>query len=112
LQPLYEDKKIFVEREEACPFFRENPDDGLFYCTVHLTRPEICREYGCWRLLILDREGNRAGRVMQARHLDSENPRLTEVWSRYIHPIHELDDQEWDTRVAHILRTAGFVVKV
>ncbi len=84
----------------------------MFYCTVHLTRPEICREYGCWRLLILDAEGNRAGRIMQARHLDSENPRLTVIWHKYIQTIQVQDDQEWDARVSDILRKTGFIVKV
>ena len=49
---LFLDRSIFEELPEACPFFRTDQKTGKAYCTVHLTRPEICRDYGCWRLLI------------------------------------------------------------
>ncbi|HWQ65792.1 MAG TPA: YkgJ family cysteine cluster protein [Methanospirillum sp.] len=110
LSHLYDDRKIFVERPEACPFFRMNDQDHLSYCTVHLTRPDICREYGCWRFLILDPLGNRAGRVMQSRHLDAENPRLRQVWDTYIDTMHEPDDQEWDRKMSEIVRRSGFQI--
>ena len=58
---LFCDTSIFEERPEACPFFRYDQTSAKGYCTVHLTRPEICRDYGCWRMLVLDPHEKRAG---------------------------------------------------
>jgi len=48
---IYDDKSIFAALPEACPFFRHQPGSEKAFCTVHLTRPDICRDYGCWRML-------------------------------------------------------------
>jgi Fe-S-cluster containining protein len=32
-------------RPAACPFLR--PSDGIFACTIHETRPSLCRTYFC-----------------------------------------------------------------
>jgi uncharacterized protein len=111
MRHLYDDQTIFSERPDACPFFRRDDRDGLYYCTVHLTRPDICQEYGCWRFLILDSSGNRAGRVMQSRHLHAENPDLEKVWDIYVRVLHEPDDQVWDQKMCDIVQKAGFKIR-
>jgi hypothetical protein len=108
---LYEDRSIFERLPEACPFFRTDPVDSRAYCTVHATRPGICREYSCWRLLILDRRGRRAGRVMYLRTLVSEDQLLTLLWEQCIEPIDEPDDAAWDDEVIRILSRAGYSVR-
>ncbi|WP_319578514.1 YkgJ family cysteine cluster protein [uncultured Methanospirillum sp.] len=111
LRHLYDDHAIFSERPEACPFFRRNNQGGLYYCTVHLTRPEICQEYGCWRFLFLDESGNRAGRVMQSRHLHAESPYLREIWDTCVRELHEPDDAVWDQKMCDIVKKAGFQIR-
>lgn len=111
LYQLYDDRDIFTERPQACPFFRKNKADGLYYCTVHLTRPEICREYGCWRFLILDSQGNRVGRIMQSRHLDTQSPSLRHIWNTRIGNLHEDDDRIWDQKMCEIVKNAGFKIR-
>jgi hypothetical protein len=108
---LYRDTGIFAERPEACPFFRYNRGERKGYCTIHLTRPEICRDYGCWRLLILDTRGNRAGRIMERRHLASEDDRLTRIFAGEIDPVIEPDDAVWDELVIRVLTRAGYTVR-
>ncbi|ACL17722.1 conserved hypothetical protein [Methanosphaerula palustris E1-9c] len=108
---LFLDRSTFIERPEACPFFRFNRSSAKGYCTVHLTRPEICRDYGCWRLLILDTGGKRAGRIMGQRHLASEDPGLTRLFSDQIDPLVEPDDRVWDDRVIQMLERAGYTVR-
>jgi hypothetical protein len=108
---LYLDQSTFTERPEACPFFRFDRSVAKGYCTVHLTRPEICRDYGCWRLLILDAGGKRVGRIMGQRHLASEDPRLTRLFSDQINPLVEPDDRVWDDRVIQMLERAGYTVR-
>jgi Fe-S-cluster containining protein len=108
---LFSDRSIFLEQPEACPFFRRDNVSGKGYCTVHLTRPEICRDYGCWRLLILDAGGRRAGRIMCRRHLASEDEALTRLFEEQINHLVESDDAVWDERVTRVLVTAGYTVR-
>ncbi len=108
---LFSDRGIFSERPEACPFFRYDTTAAKGWCTVHLTRPEICRDYGCWRLLILTPEGKRAGRIMCERHLASEDPALTRLFEEQINDVIEPDDTKWDMTVIRILTAAGYTVR-
>jgi Fe-S-cluster containining protein len=109
---IFLDCSVFEELPEACPFFRTDQKTGKAYCTVHLTRPEICRDYGCWRMLILDFRGRRAGRIMYQRHLVSDDATLTRLFEECIDPISEPDDAAWDDNVIRILARAGYAVRM
>jgi len=108
---LYDDNGVFTDLPEACPFFRKGRDNDLWYCTVHLTRPDVCREYGCWRFLILDSQGKRAGRVMGTRHLHAEDPVLQKIWDEKVRCLKEPDDVLWDEKMCEIIRSEGFIVQ-
>ena len=108
---LFNDTGIFRERPEACPFFRYDRASAKGSCTVHLTRPEICRDYGCWRLLILDSDGKRAGRIMSQRYLASEDEALTRLFEEHINHLVEPDDVIWDERLIRVLVAAGYTVR-
>ena len=108
---LFADTSIFSERPEACPFFRYDAPAAKGFCTVHLTRPEICRDYGCWRLLILDGLGRRAGRIMGRRHLASEDAALARLFEEEINRLVEPDDAAWDRHVIEVLVRAGYTVR-
>lgn len=43
---LFTTSTILDKRPLACPFLRDT-GGGLYACTVHLTRPELCRIYLC-----------------------------------------------------------------
>jgi Putative zinc- or iron-chelating domain len=109
---LFADKSIFLDYPESCPFLRYRREDSKAYCTVHRTRPEICRDYGCWRLLILDSQGQRAGRVMYQRAFFSDDTGLTRLWKRDIEGIEEPDDVKWDKEIMRILSAAGYTIRV
>jgi hypothetical protein len=108
---LFADRSIFTDRPEACPFFRYKEDSAKGHCTVHLTRPEICRDYGCWRILILTPDGKRAGRIMGERHLASEDPTLTRLFEVQVNNVTEPDTAIWDRMVLSILAAAGYTVR-
>jgi hypothetical protein len=108
---LFSDKSIFLEQPEACPFLRYHREDGKAYCTVHLTRPEICRDYGCWRLLILNARGSRAGRIMYQRAFFSDDADLTRLWITCIDNLTETDDEVWEEKVTRILLNAGYTIR-
>jgi len=94
----------------ACPFLREDPESGDIVCIVHRTRPEICREYRCWRLLVQNAAGVRAGRVMERRHLAADDPALKAFWEEKIAGIREGDIDRWDEQVILLLKGAGYTV--
>jgi Fe-S-cluster containining protein len=104
-------RALFMDEDSlpaACSFLRHR--DTVGYCTVHRTRPEMCRDFGCWRLLILDSSGKRAGRVMQARFFSSESPALSLLWEERIRTLDEREDEDWDREVITILSREGYSV--
>jgi len=108
---LFEDKSIFEKLPNTCPFFRHEPGSEKAFCTVHLTRPEICRDYGCWRLLILNHRGRRAGRIKYIRTLHSEDAILTRLWDACIEEHREPDDAKWEAEMIAVLTRAGYTVR-
>ncbi len=108
---LFAGKSIFPDHPEACPFLRYRESDRKAYCTVHLTRPEICRDYGCWRLLILNSRGHRAGRIMYQRTFLLDEAELRVLWERCIDDLNEPDDVKWDREITRILTSAGYTVR-
>lgn len=108
---LFDDRNIFEKFPHTCPFFRHQPGSGNALCTVHRTRPEICRDYECWRLLILDHAGRLAGRIRYLRMLCSDDPLLIKIWDDCIDVNNEPDDQKWEDAMIRTLRQAGYSVR-
>ena len=109
---LYEDdQNIFLRFPDACPFLRFHEQTGKAYCTVHQTRPDMCRDFGCWRLLFLKPDGSRAGRVMNRRYFCPDDPNLARIWKERIQDIDESDDDVWDSTVRVILSGKGYSVR-
>ena len=108
---LFLDMSILKKFPRICPFFRHQPDSGKACCTVYLTRPDICRDYGCWRLLILNHRGRRVGRVRYIRTLCSEDPVLTKLWDECVEHNVEPDDRVWEDKMIQTLTRAGYTVR-
>ncbi|KAF1078398.1 YkgJ family cysteine cluster protein [Methanogenium sp. MK-MG] len=108
---LFEDRSSLERLPEACPFLRFDTETGKAWCTVHQTRPDICRDYCCWRLLICDAQGRRAGRVLYQRTFLTDNAALGELWEQMKPKLFGLDDREWDDAVISILTKAGYRVR-
>ncbi len=53
----------FFQISPGVPLFRHRDDIGTACCTVYLPRPQICRVYECWRLLLLNNRGRMAGKI-------------------------------------------------
>ncbi len=107
---FYEDRSSLEELPDACPFLRFDTV-GKAWCTVHLTRPDICRDYCCWRLLIRDAQGKRAGRVLYQRTFLSDNDELGQLWEEMKPTLTGLSDTEWDKAVICFLTAAGYRVR-
>jgi Fe-S-cluster containining protein len=96
----------------ACPFLREERQ-GRSLCTVHHSRPDLCRQYSCFRILVLDAQGNRVGRVLdKTRYFSATDPRLHEIWNAQCKVLDIEQDFQWEDEVGKVFTRAGyFVVK-
>jgi hypothetical protein len=107
---LFEDKSSLEGLPDACRFLRFDKK-GKAWCTVHLTRPDLCREYCCWRLLILDSQGKRTGRVMYQTTFLPDNDALSRLWERVEPTLSGLSGAEWDDALIRILTASGYRVR-
>ena len=107
-QDLFLDKSIFETYPDSCPFFRFRETEKKGYCTCHLTRPAICQDYDCWRILILDPAGIRVGRIMGWRHLCAEREDVSTIWKEHAHRLVSLSDEEWDISVVNLFQKHGY----
>jgi uncharacterized protein len=107
---LFRNYKHDDKKSIACPFLRQRASDKRI-CTVHASRPELCRGYLCSRMLVLDNLGKKAGRVPHgSRYFTSEDRRLLEIWNRRIRDITVADDENWEKTVDDIFTRAGYRV--
>jgi Fe-S-cluster containining protein len=51
-QDLFRTQDIRSLRPDACPFLRFG-NDMKAICSIHGTRPDLCRMYSCFRLLVV-----------------------------------------------------------
>lgn len=94
----------------ACPFLREQ-ESGRVICTVHHSRPDLCRQYSCFRILILDEEGRRAGKVMdRTRYFTTTDPGLRAIWQKECRLPDAMDERLWELEVEYIFTRAGYCV--
>jgi hypothetical protein len=94
----------------ACPLFRRDAA-GAAVCPVHDTWPAICAEYACWRLLVVDGDGRRAGRVMGSRHIDIDDPALDAMLASWRAALAGAgDDAAWDALLAGALAGTSYRV--
>lgn len=108
---LYPDRSIFEELPEACPFLRPDPENDRICCTIHETRTDMCRSYGCWRLLIMNSKGKPVGRISGPRILRTKDEGLMRVWEEKVIPLDPSDQDEWDRRMKAALSGEGFSVR-
>jgi len=107
-QELFHTQDIRLLRPMACPFLRFNILGGAL-CTIHETRPGLCRLYTCFCLLVLDPEGNRIGRVQDGSHIFSTtNEGLRKLWDDEIAGVNIPDEAAWEAHVADVFSRAGY----
>jgi len=70
---------------KGCIFMRRNPGGPGFVCAVYATRPEICREFRCYRMLIHEHpKGEVRGRVIGINELKTQDEKLAAIWAEKI----------------------------
>jgi len=98
--------------QNPCPFVRWDAGQTLAFCTVHLSRPDICREYQCWRILVEDEKGRRVARVMDERFLCIENENIRKSWELFRDSLDPSGREEWDEIVIRFFKERGYTVRV
>ncbi|MFZ1897813.1 YkgJ family cysteine cluster protein [Methanoregula sp.] len=67
---------------KGCVFMRKNPDGKGFACAIYPTRPSICREFECYRMLIHHQpSGEMRGKVIGINELRTHDEILAAIWN-------------------------------
>ena len=90
---LFRDQRQGDKKSIACPFLRQRAPHRRI-CTVHASRPELCSMYLCSRILILNKDGKKAGRVSHGtRSFTTEDRTLLDLWCHTIQYTRIPDDE-------------------
>jgi len=66
---------------QGCVFTRKNPEGPGFICIIYPSRPTICREFLCYRMLINHREsGELRGKLIGINELRTHDEVLAAIW--------------------------------
>jgi len=94
--------------EKGCPFVQKNPSGEGFACAVYATRPRICREFRCYRMLVYHRHGHECGRILGQADLKTTDETLARIWKEKIAPLLSHDVARWEKSVITALAAHGY----
>jgi Fe-S-cluster containining protein len=95
---------------KSCRFLRKNQDGEGTVCAIYASRPKVCRDFRCYRMLIFDREGAVCGRVIGKNTLRTGDDILENLWNEQVVAIPYGDPVAWTKNVAGILVKHGYCV--
>jgi uncharacterized protein len=79
------DPKGTDSTKKGCIFMRKNPEGKGFACAIYPTRPNICREFECYRMLIHHpQSGEMRGKVIGINELKTHDEILNAIWNEKI----------------------------
>jgi uncharacterized protein len=99
---------IYSPKKNTCRFLQKNHDGNQTVCAIHATRPKVCRDFQCYRMLIRTREGIICGRVIGKNTIRTEDPALKMLWNERVASIPYGDFSAWTKNVAGILAKNGY----
>jgi uncharacterized protein len=88
--------------KKPCTFLRKNPDGDGTACAIYTTRPKVCRDFQCYRILIRNRAGNPCGKVIGKITLRTEDEALRKLWEERVAAIPSGDIAAWTEKVVQI----------
>jgi len=106
-----------------CIFLQEKPDGKGYACAIYPSRPEVCRDFRCYRMLIYRQgDGKVAGTMVGKHDLRTEDEVLKTLWKEKIAPLpypvpagtargsgdSPPGDREWITNALSILAAHGY----
>ena len=99
--------------KKPCPFLCRTHEGDVPTCAVYATRPPVCREFRCYRMLVYDTNGRLAGKVIGAGEIRTSDEELARIWKEKIITIPHAhppgaNDPAWVTKVTGILAAHGY----
>jgi hypothetical protein len=96
--------------EKGCPFMRKDPAGTGIACAIYATRPRICRDFRCYRMVIVNRAGLECGRIMGRNDLKTTDETLERIWKERIAPLlPPHSDTRWENAVIDALAVHGYL---
>ncbi|MHB8164383.1 MAG: hypothetical protein ACYDDV_08540 [Methanoregula sp.] len=87
---------------------RKNKNGNGIACAIYATRPQICREFRCYRMVIFHPDGHECGRVMGRSELKTTEELLAQTWKTEIESMPHSDDARWEKSVIAALAAHGY----
>jgi Fe-S-cluster containining protein len=103
-----EDAISSSNEKKSCRFLRKNPRYAGFHCAIYSTRPSVCRDFRCYRMLIYNMDSQECGRVVGRSTLKSADEILNQIWKEHIVPLPHNDDILWEKSVVDTLAAHGY----
>jgi Fe-S-cluster containining protein len=109
-QALFREQDLKESQPGACPLLRLDKNKKAL-CTIHHSRPDLCRIYACFRLLILGPDGDHRGRVQEGtRFFSTMDANLRRIWQTEIECATIPDEAVWENFVKEVFEHAGYRV--
>ena len=70
--------------QKKCAFLKKNLQGDGFACAIYSSRPAICREYQCYRMLIYNKDGHVCGKVIGRNELQTADEGLANLWKNKV----------------------------
>jgi uncharacterized protein len=70
-----------------CVFLRKNLEGDGTRCAIFPTRPQVCREFRCYRMLVYNNSGHLSGKVIGAGEISTSDEVLSRLWKEKIASI-------------------------
>jgi len=93
---------------KGCPFLKKNLSGDGFACAIYTTRPQVCKEFRCYRMLVRDSEGRECGRLMGRNDFRTTDETLARIWKEEIVPRAGSKDVLSEKYVFGILAAHGY----
>lgn len=94
-----------------CPFLRRR-SDGVFLCTIHSSRPGICRTFRCVTMKIFSPGGSDVGMVKGKSSLATDDPLLRRIWEEEVAPASALPEDQFARHCRAVLAAHGYTCEV
>jgi Fe-S-cluster containining protein len=94
--------------KKSCRFLRMSHQGTGYHCAIYSTRPKVCRDFRCYRMVIYSPEGKVCGRVIGKNTLRTDDTTLGDLWRERISPVLYSDPVLWNEKVSAILTERGY----
>lgn len=97
-----------TDEKKPCPFLRRSRETGGTVCAIYPSRPKVCRDFRCYRMVIRNREGLVCGRVIGRNTLRTGDQFLEKLWNEKLAAVPYGNEAVWTAMVSGILKKCGY----